>query len=130
MHVVSSRAICEVSQGWLQDLPFSCFYKWQYVCPLYVLNPAYAFQDRSDLGPFDDEETRSFYSSLPDLQALVPSILLTKGQEKETKDEGAAMQLDEDKAAFEAQYGRDGTSDVGELEPDYFKLSAEAKSYC
>lgn len=40
-------------------------------------------------GPFDDEETRAFYESLPDVQALVPSVLLNKGQD--TKQEGSAV---------------------------------------
>ena len=36
-------------------------------------------------GPFDDEETRAFYESLPDVRALVPSILLSKGQESKAE---------------------------------------------
>ena len=27
-------------------------------------------------GPFEDEETRAFYESLPDLRAVVPAVLL------------------------------------------------------
>lgn len=68
------------------------------------------WQDRGDLGPFDDEETRSFYSFLPDLHALVPSILLTKGQGKEGKDEEAG-DLDEEEASPPIV---DGTTDEGE----------------
>jgi hypothetical protein len=34
-------------------------------------------------GPYDDEETRSFYATLTDVKALVPAVLLSKGQERE-----------------------------------------------
>lgn len=34
-------------------------------------------------GPFDDEETRAFYETLPNIIGLVPSILLGKGQKIE-----------------------------------------------
>lgn len=40
-------------------------------------------------GPFDDEDTRAFYESLPDVQALVPSVLLTKGQD--SRQDGNAL---------------------------------------
>eukprot|EP01104_Vermistella_antarctica_P003609 TRINITY_DN1384_c0_g2_i1.p1 TRINITY_DN1384_c0_g2~~TRINITY_DN1384_c0_g2_i1.p1 ORF type:complete len:1138 (-),score=443.59 TRINITY_DN1384_c0_g2_i1:824-4237(-) len=32
--------------------------------------------DEKDLGPFDDEDTRSFYEDIPDLRQLVPGVLL------------------------------------------------------
>ena len=46
-------------------------------------------QENNALGPFEDEETHAFYASLPDLRALVPSVLLNKGQETETQVAGA-----------------------------------------
>lgn len=32
--------------------------------------------DAAAAGPFEDEETRAFYESLPDLRAVVPAVLL------------------------------------------------------
>ena len=87
---------------------------------------AYDLQDRGNLGPFDDEESLSFYSSLPDLHALVPSILLAKGQEQETKDKGAATDVHEDEAAAETLQDTNGAADIGERRQEHRKLSAKA----
>ena len=54
-----------------------------------------SLQENSFLGPYDDEETRIFYASLPDLKTLVPSILL-KGQEKEGTEAEATEPAEKD----------------------------------
>ena len=40
-----------------------------------VLRPAYS-SDASEAGPWEDEDQRAFYTSLPELRAMVPAVLL------------------------------------------------------
>jgi regulator of nonsense transcripts 2 len=52
---------------------------------------AFASEEMAEGGPWEDEEMRQFYESLPDLRALVPAVLLggTDDTDKDGKEEAA-----------------------------------------
>lgn len=53
---------------------------------------AFASEEMAEGGPWEDEEMRHFYESLPDLRALVPAVLLggTDDTDKDGKEEAGA----------------------------------------
>ena len=53
---------------------------------------AFTSEEMAEGGPWEDEEMRHFYESLPDLRALVPAVLLggTDDTDKDGKEEGGA----------------------------------------
>ncbi len=54
-------------------------------------------QEGEDLstGPFEDEETRALYESLPDIRALVPALLLWTAEGQPTaEEEGPEMPME------------------------------------
>lgn len=60
--------------------------------------------DENDLGPFDDEETKAFYSDVPDLLTTIPPALLGLSQEA----------IEERKTQNQAKYGQDENIEEGE----------------
>lgn len=81
-----------------------------------TLNRFSTLQENSILGPYDDEETRSFYASLPDLKALVPAILFSKAQEADAKEDKAAKEESQEKDSKEdgSSAGKDTEAGDGE----------------
>lgn len=62
-------------------------------------------QEGEDLstGPFEDEETRALYESLPDIRALVPALLLGTAEGQQTvEEEGAEQPMEVDASADNA----------------------------
>lgn len=78
-------------------------------------------QEGNNLGPYDDEETRTFYSILPDVHALVPSILLSRGQESDAKEAEAPLDTPSSADAKAMLEGGDVAEDAGEA---YLKFPA------
>ncbi len=63
-------------------------------------------------GPFEDEETRALYDSLPDIRALVPALLLGTAEAQQTAEEDAAeqpMEVEASRADRAADAGAAGT---------------------
>ena len=59
-------------------------------------------QEGADLstGPFEDEETRALYESLPDIRALVPALLLGTGEgQQAAEEEGPEQPMETDASA-------------------------------
>lgn len=76
-------------------------------CGLDIFNPTKGLEfpaDGADFGVFEDEDTRQFYESLPDLKAIVPGILY-KDSEQATVIVAAEpiTSVDDDLEGFEAE---------------------------
>ena len=77
--------------------------------------------DGAAAGPFEDEDTRAFYESLPDVRGIVPAILLgestTETSEHEPTAAGSASTDALDDLVEESQ-----GSDAGEPDSTFHKL--------
>lgn len=70
-------------------------------------------QEGEDLstGPFEDEETRALYESLPDIRALVPALLLGTAEGQPAAEEEGAEQPMETEASADTTSADAGAAD-------------------
>ncbi|BDA48017.1 Regulator of nonsense transcripts 2 [Coccomyxa sp. Obi] len=71
-------------------------------------------QEGEDLstGPFEDEETRALYASLPDIRALVPALLLgTAEGQQTTEEEGPEQPMETEASASDKMPADAGAAD-------------------
>ena len=75
-------------------------------------------EDGNDFGPFDDEETKTFYCDIPDLLTTVPPALLSMSQDE----------IDKRKAENLAKYGSgfDALADEGDSDEVEVAATSEA----
>ena len=73
-------------------------------------------QESSVSGPYDDEETRSFYATLTDVKSLVPAVLLGKGQEREEDSHATTPAEPSSPLGGAAEGGADALGDALALE--------------
>nr|GEU67610.1 regulator of nonsense transcripts UPF2 [Tanacetum cinerariifolium] len=66
---------------------------------------------------WDDEDTRSFYESLPDLRAFVPAVLLGEAEQK-ASDQSSKAQDQPTDSASEPDQGNIAANDTGETSSD------------
>ena len=71
-------------------------------------------EDSAAAGPFEDEDTRAFYESMPDLRAVVPAVLLGEVAPTDASDQQDASLDAGDSLLPDATVSEQADADAGE----------------
>lgn len=69
--------------------------------------------DSAAAGPFEDEDTRAFYESMPDLRAVVPAVLLGEATPADASDQNESSLNVDIAMPSEAPVFENGDADPG-----------------
>ena len=86
--------------------------------------------DSAAAGPFEDEDTRAFYESMPDLRAVVPAVLLGEVAPADASDQNESSLNVEITTPSEAAVSENGDADPGEGPFQFIAVSPLACKLC
>lgn len=104
--------------------------QWQLVAVAWGCTCVQEIDDSAATGPFEDEDTRAFYESMPDLRAVVPAVLLGEAAPADTSDRNASSLNVDITPPSEAAVSENGDADPGEIPCHFCAVSVIPCKLC